>query len=127
VSPWASGTEAFNKESGETYAYLRERDTGQLHTVSRDGEPRQMQDAILPRALNDLPREKNQVQEDPLVRFYVVQEGDALESIARHEKVTAQELIKWNHLKDPSLLSVGQKLRIVESKSAPADALPAAP
>ena len=43
---------------------------------------------------------------------YRVQPGDSLAEIAQRYHVTVDQLIRWNDIKDPSLLIVGQKLKI---------------
>jgi len=48
---------------------------------------------------------------------YVVKSGDTLSKIARMHKASYSELVKWNKISDPSLLSVGQKLIVGESKA----------
>ncbi len=43
---------------------------------------------------------------------YVVQAGDTLGVIAKKFNVTVEQLMKWNNLKDPNFLTVGQRLVI---------------
>jgi LysM repeat protein len=43
---------------------------------------------------------------------YRVQPGDSLDDIARKYHVTTEQLIKWNHIQNPSVLTVGQQLKI---------------
>ena len=43
---------------------------------------------------------------------YRVQPGDSLAEIAKRYHVTVEQLVKWNDIKDPSYLIVGQKLNI---------------
>ena len=43
---------------------------------------------------------------------YRVQPGDSLDDIARKYHVTTDQLIKWNHIQNPSVLTVGQQLKI---------------
>ncbi len=43
---------------------------------------------------------------------YVVQTGDTLGVIAKKFNVTVEQLMKWNNLKDPNFLTVGQRLVI---------------
>ena len=43
---------------------------------------------------------------------YRVQPGDSLDDIARTYHVTTEQLIKWNHIQNPSVLTVGQQLKI---------------
>ena len=43
---------------------------------------------------------------------YRVQPGDSLEEIAKKYHVTKDQLIKWNHIQDPSMMTVGQQLKI---------------
>lgn len=46
--------------------------------------------------------------EDPI--YYTVVRGDALYKIANKFKVTIADLVKWNSIKNPNLIYVGQKL-----------------
>ena len=46
---------------------------------------------------------------------YVVQAGDTLGVIAKKFNVTVEQLMKWNNLKDPNFLTVGQRLVIYGS------------
>ena len=43
---------------------------------------------------------------------YRVQAGDSLNSIAKKYNVTVDQLIKWNNIQDPGMLTVGQQLKI---------------
>ena len=43
---------------------------------------------------------------------YRVQPGDSLDEIAKKYHVMKDQLIKWNHIQDPSMLTVGQQLKI---------------
>ncbi|MDO4973171.1 MAG: LysM domain-containing protein [Eubacteriales bacterium] len=43
---------------------------------------------------------------------YVVQAGDTLGALAKKYNVTLEQLMKWNNIKDPNLLTVGQRLVI---------------
>lgn len=52
--------------------------------------------------------------------LYTVQAGDTLGEIASNFKVSVDQLVKWNGVKNPNVISVGQKIRI----TAPASAVP---
>lgn len=43
---------------------------------------------------------------------YRVQPGDSLDDIARKYHVTTEQLIKWNHILNPTVLTTGQQLKI---------------
>ncbi len=43
---------------------------------------------------------------------YNVQPGDSLASIAKKYNVTVEQLIKWNNIKDPNILTIGQVIRV---------------
>lgn len=43
---------------------------------------------------------------------YTVQPGDSLDRIAKKYNVTVDQLQKWNNIKDPNFLTVGQQLKI---------------
>ena len=43
---------------------------------------------------------------------YRVQPGDSLGVIAKKYNVTVEQLMKWNDIKDPSMLTIGQQLKI---------------
>ena len=43
---------------------------------------------------------------------YRVQPGDSLSVIAKKYNVTVEQLTKWNNIQDPSVLTVGQQLKI---------------
>ena len=43
---------------------------------------------------------------------YVVQAGDTLSAIAKKYNVTMEQLIKWNDIKNPDMITVGQQLKI---------------
>ena len=49
---------------------------------------------------------------------YTVKPGDTLSKIARNNNTTNSQLIKWNKITDPSLISIGQKLIIREGAKA---------
>ena len=46
------------------------------------------------------------------VIYYRVKSGDTLGAIARRNHVTTSQLMRWNGLKNPNRLSIGQRLRI---------------
>ena len=46
---------------------------------------------------------------------YTVKSGDTLSKIARRNNVTYSQLIKWNKISDPSLISIGQELIVSET------------
>ena len=43
---------------------------------------------------------------------YSVQSGDTLAKIAKKYNVTLEQLMKWNDIKNPDILVVGQQLKI---------------
>ncbi|MBB6063053.1 5'-nucleotidase (lipoprotein e(P4) family) [Thermosipho japonicus] len=44
--------------------------------------------------------------------YYIVQKGDTLSKIAKETGLTVEELVKYNNLKNPDLIIVGQRLRL---------------
>ena len=52
-----------------------------------------------------------------LVETYTVKSGDNPYNIAkRYSWATADDILKWNNISDPSKLQVGQKLKIYKKK-----------
>ena len=43
---------------------------------------------------------------------YRVQPGDSLNTIAKKYNVTVEQLVKWNNIQDPNLLTVGQQIKV---------------
>ena len=43
---------------------------------------------------------------------YVVKQGDNLNELAAKYHVSVEQLMKWNNIKDPNILTVGQQLKI---------------
>ena len=43
---------------------------------------------------------------------YSVQPGDSLNVIAKKFNVTTEQLVQWNNIKNPDLISIGQRLTI---------------
>ena len=43
---------------------------------------------------------------------YAVQSGDTLAKIAKKYNVTMEQLIKWNDIKNPDMITVGEQLKI---------------
>ena len=43
---------------------------------------------------------------------YRVKAGDSLASIAKKYNVTVEQLMKWNNIQNPNLLTAGQVLKI---------------
>ena len=43
---------------------------------------------------------------------YSVQSGDTLAKIAKKYNITMEQLIKWNDIKNPDMITVGQQLKI---------------
>ena len=44
--------------------------------------------------------------------YYIVKKGDTLTKIAKKYKTSVAQLVKWNNIKNPNLIKVGQKLRV---------------
>ena len=60
-------------------------------------------------AMND--EERDQVTGGSILP-YAVQSGDTLAKIAKKYNVTMEQLIKWNDIKNPDMITVGQQLKI---------------
>lgn len=43
---------------------------------------------------------------------YVVEPGDTLTAIAQKFSVSVEQLMKWNDIKNPNMLLVGQQLKV---------------
>lgn len=43
---------------------------------------------------------------------YRVQPGDSLAAIAAKYHVSVEELARWNNIKDPSMIAVGQQIKV---------------
>ncbi len=50
-------------------------------------------------------------------RTYTVKSGDTLSHIAKKYNISIHDLVKWNNIKNPNFIRVGQKLRINGSSS----------
>lgn len=59
----------------------------------------------------------------PKPRTYIVRRGDNLTDIARRFGTTVANLVRWNRLRDPNRIDVGQELQVGEEE-APAATLP---
>jgi len=59
-----------------------------------------------------LLRPKAVAKPKPVVVYYTVKKGDSLTKIAKSYGTTWQHLQKLNSIKNPNLISIGQKLRI---------------
>lgn len=44
--------------------------------------------------------------------YYIVKSGDTLSSIAKKYKVSINQLVSWNKIKNPNLIFVGQKIKV---------------
>lgn len=57
--------------------------------------------------------EKPEPKSEPTKKkYYVVKKGDTLTAIAKKYKTTVKQLVKWNNIKNPNLIKIGQKLRV---------------
>ena len=43
---------------------------------------------------------------------YQVQQGDSLSAIAKKYHCTVDDLMRWNNIKNPNIITVGQQLKI---------------
>ncbi|MDC1194293.1 Stp1/IreP family PP2C-type Ser/Thr phosphatase [Crocinitomicaceae bacterium] len=59
---------------------------------------------------------KNEKDEPEKAKFYIVKDGDELKDIAKELKVTLDELLKENNLKEDDNISAGDKLVIPSTK-----------
>lgn len=55
----------------------------------------------------------------PSQTTYTVKSGDSLSEIAEKFKVSVEDLVNWNGLKDPDQIAVGQKLRVRSTANDP--------
>ena len=44
---------------------------------------------------------------------YVVQPGDTLGAIASRFNVSVDQLMKWNDIKNPNIITVGQQIKVM--------------
>ncbi|MCT2590937.1 LysM peptidoglycan-binding domain-containing protein [Streptomyces sp. N2-109] len=58
--------------------------------------------------------------DSPQLTHYTVKRGDTLSEIAERFGTTVEQLVKWNHIEDPDVIGVGQ--RLIVAKSVPASA-----
>jgi LysM repeat protein len=58
--------------------------------------------------------------DSPQPTHYTVVRGDTLSEIAERFGTTVEQLVKWNHIQDPDVIRVGQ--RLIVAKSVPASA-----
>lgn len=96
----------------DPHAFLLDRLTGKMHTVTPDGRTKQVRSAEEADAVQNFAAHSAELGR---ADHYVVQPGDALEAIARRQNVSVASLIEWNQLKNPSVLRTGQKLRILRA------------
>ena len=45
-------------------------------------------------------------------KYYVIQAGDNLSTIAKKHNTTINQLVSWNNIKNPNLIYIGQKIRV---------------
>ena len=45
-------------------------------------------------------------------QYYVIKKGDTLTKIAKKYKTSVGQLVTWNNIKNPNVISVGQKIRV---------------
>lgn len=50
--------------------------------------------------------------EQPASTYYKIRSGDTLGAIARRYHVTTQQLMRWNNIRDPRRLRIGQRIRV---------------
>lgn len=122
----AAWSDLADAELEDSFAFLVDRGTGKMHTVNPSGQTRELQDVRVPQetkssiaAGSDASNSHAPPAADfgTLAKTYVVKPGDALESIARHEQVSVEQLVLWNRIKDPSILRTGLSLRIYQESS----------
>jgi len=58
------------------------------------------------------PSKFDMLSDKPVVVYYKVKKGDTLSKIAKKYKTTVKQLCKWNNIKNPNVIKVGQKLRV---------------
>jgi GH25 family lysozyme M1 (1,4-beta-N-acetylmuramidase) len=65
----------------------------------------------IPKEKPTKPKEPAKPKE-PTKKYYTVKKNDNLTKIAKKYKTTVTQLVKWNNIKDPNLIYVGQRLRV---------------
>ena len=58
------------------------------------------------------PEKYDMLPDKPVEVYYTVKKGDTLTKIAKKYKTTVKQLCKWNNIKNPNVIKVGQKLRV---------------
>lgn len=56
--------------------------------------------------------------DSPHNTMYTVKSGDTLSAIAKKFETTVAKLVEWNHVKDPNVISAGQRLIVAKSELA---------
>jgi len=56
--------------------------------------------------------------DSPHDTIYTIKRGDTLTSIAKMFETTIDQLVKWNHIKDPNMIPAGGKLIVAKSELA---------
>ena len=69
-------------------------------------------------ATAEVARKKGQREKDWRPEVYVVQKGDTLYSIAFNYGFDYHELAELNRIQDPSLISIGQEIRLFPGRPA---------
>jgi len=65
--------------------------------------------------LNGFKKQKTVKEKKPKEtkpKYYTVKKNDNLTKIAKKYKTTVEQLVKWNGIKNPNLIYVGQRLRV---------------
>lgn len=67
--------------------------------------------AYLKEYLNPANLDKKRA-EQPASTYYKVKKGDTLGAIARRYRVTTTQLMRWNNIRNPKTLRIGQRIRV---------------
>ena len=59
--------------------------------------------------------------------FYRVERGDTVSKVARANRTSVQNIVRWNNLTDPNAIEVGQVLRVAPPPGSVTAATPSAP
>ena len=79
--------------------------------IAREAEIRSKDSLYLKEFLDPATIDRKRT-EAPGGTYYRIKSGDTLGLIARRYRVTTAQLMRWNNIKDPRKLRIGQRIRV---------------
>lgn len=117
IAEYGSNKPESNTIWGDSYAGWQYSDTGNIPGINTNVDLDIFNQEILLESSSTISGDRKQESSQSGVKYYVVQSGDTLSSIATRFGTTVASLVSINNIANPNLIYVGETLKIYTNKT----------